>query len=220
MMTKAKILIVEDELVIAYNVKKILCDDYDCVGVATSYDEALAFFEDSEQHPNLILIDITLKGEKTGLHLAEYIKDQYNIPFVFLTALTDKETIDHILKLDPVAYLAKPILEVNLKTTVALAMKNRKEDFLLKIGSQEYYIDLKNILYAESEHVYVNLYMRNNEKLLLRTSIQNLIEQLPPNLLQRINKSQAINPSSITRKTSSEIFSEFGNFKFSKAYFS
>ena len=87
------------------------------------------------------------------------------------------------------------------------------------IESKEF-IDLKNILYAESEHVYVNLYMKNNEKLLLRTSIQNLIEQLPPNLLQRINKSQAINPSSITRKTSSEIFSEFGNFKFSKAYFS
>lgn len=220
MVEKYKILIVEDELIIAHNMKSILCAEYDCVGVATTYEEAVDFLKNPSEHPHLLIIDITLKGKKTGLDLAEFVIENYQIPFIFLTAHTDKDTIEKIITINPVAYLAKPILEVSLVTTVALALKNRTEKISFNIGLQEFKIEKKNILYAETDHVYVNLYLKNNEKLLLRTSLQNLLEQLPVNVLQRINKSQAINPNLVIRKTPTEIFTGLGNFKISKAYFS
>lgn len=114
------ILIVEDEFIIAGYMEQCLTAlGYRVAGICHSYEKALAALE--AQTPDMALIDITLKGEKTGIQLAEHIRSRYGIPFIFITSLSDKSTVDTAKKTLPYAYLIKPFAEEDLYAAVETA---------------------------------------------------------------------------------------------------
>ncbi len=101
-MTKIKILVVEDEIIIADNICNTIEKlGYQALEPAINYSEALELIE--TQKPDLAILDIHLSGSKTGIDLAKKIKETYSFPYIFLTSNADKITINEAKKLAPPA---------------------------------------------------------------------------------------------------------------------
>lgn len=120
-MEKKKILIVEDELVIALDIKFSLENyGYEVTDVVATGDEALDSIE--EVKPELVVIDIILDDSQSGIELARKIKMKYDIQVLYITALIDNETYENAKKTNPVCYLVKPYRENELVQWIEKAL--------------------------------------------------------------------------------------------------
>ncbi len=124
---RAKILIVEDELYTGEALKILLEElDYEVLDIVTSGEEAIEKIRESP--PDLILMDIMLDGQMTGIEAAQEINGTYEIPVIFLTAYGDFKTIQKAKLCSPYGYLVKPITEATeLQPSIELALFNHKE---------------------------------------------------------------------------------------------
>jgi CheY-like chemotaxis protein len=120
-MAKARILVVEDERIIAEDIKISLEEaDYEVVAVESSADGAINAIR---QHtPDLVLMDIMLKSEMDGVEAAGKIRSQYQIPLIYLTSHTDRATIERAKQTQPYGYLIKPFANRELDTTIEMAL--------------------------------------------------------------------------------------------------
>ncbi len=126
-MAQAKIMIVEDEIIVAEDIKDILKKaGYVITSIAASGQEAVE--KASEIRPDLVLMDIMLEGDIDGIDTAEKLKDKYNIPVVFITAYTDQETLQKAKMIEPYGYIIKPFEAVELRTIIELALFKHKKD--------------------------------------------------------------------------------------------
>ncbi len=128
---KKHILIVEDEILIASQIKiSILKHGYNCSGIAINYNTAETILK--TKAVDLVLIDITLSGDKTGLDIAELINKNFGIPFLFITSYNDSKTLEEIKKLNPVGYINKPVNEATLLTKLeCLCTSKPSQDFVI-----------------------------------------------------------------------------------------
>lgn len=126
----ANILIVEDELILAQALRvQLERFGYQVVGQAASAEEAVELA--SSLRPDLVLMDIQLSGEGNGIEAGTEIRTRFDIPIVFLTAFSDRATIEQVKRAEPFGYLAKPVKGETLQTTVEIAMhKSRIESRL------------------------------------------------------------------------------------------
>ena len=129
--TKIKVLIVEDEVLIARDIKESLEElgNYSCVMV-TSVLSALRVIEDDT--PNLVLIDIKLSGKLTGIDLGKILLSKDNIPYIYLTSHTDILTFSEAKNTRPSGFLVKPFKQNDLRIAIEIALNNfghRKIDF-------------------------------------------------------------------------------------------
>ena len=126
-MEHANILIVEDEAIVAEDLRMTVADlGYTVVGRGSSADEAVA--KALEVKPDLILMDIVLKGDKTGIDASCEIKERMDVPIIFLTAYSDIELIDKALAAKPHAYIVKPFQAKQLLASIEMALyKSRME---------------------------------------------------------------------------------------------
>ncbi len=120
-MAQEKILIVDDEVVVAEDIRRQLRSlGYVVVGVVASGSEAVQLA--GEHRPDLILMDIKLKGPMDGIEAARTIQSQYRIPVMYLTAFSDEETLDRARQTLPLAYLIKPFVSSDLRAALELAL--------------------------------------------------------------------------------------------------
>ncbi|MFB9110095.1 response regulator transcription factor [Flavobacterium gyeonganense] len=210
-----RILIVEDEVLIAFSIKKMLDKDF-FSEIAHDYEEARILL--SHKPFDLVLIDISLSGHKTGLDLANFINTNISIPFIFTTALTDPGTLEKITNLRPSAYLSKPVESVNLITAIKLALANEDTIFKIEIGKQIYYFQAKDFLFAEADHVYVEIHLKSGKNQILRTTMTYLEEVFPSKHFKRINRSVGVNPYHISKIVNDKLFIEDRVFKISKKF--
>jgi DNA-binding NarL/FixJ family response regulator len=118
---KAKILIVEDEPIIAADIEMTLeANNYSIVGKAYSGLQALDML--SVRNPDLAILDISLKGDMSGIELAEIIKDKYNIPFLYLTSFSDNITLEMAKPTLPYGYIVKPFKDNDLLSSIEMAL--------------------------------------------------------------------------------------------------
>ena len=122
-----QILVVEDESIVALEVKSRLQGlGYEVVAIVDTGQEAIDHAV--ELRPDLVLMDINLKGAMDGVEAAEVIQEQYLIPVVFLTANTDRQTFQRAKLSGPFGYILKPFQERELQTVIEIALyKNKKE---------------------------------------------------------------------------------------------
>lgn len=133
-MAKANILIVEDEKIVALDLKRRLISlDYSVNGIVSSAHECLKNIKESK--PDLILMDIVLKGDIDGISVAKLIKAEYNIPIIYLTAHTDEMTIQRAKQTEPYGYIIKPFDLRDLQTTIEIALYKFKSE--IKIAESE-----------------------------------------------------------------------------------
>ncbi|HAP43459.1 MAG: two-component system response regulator [Spirochaetes bacterium GWD1_61_31] len=120
-MNNERLLIVEDEKIIAIDLQRRLERfGYIVVGMAGDGEEAVRLA--LELNPDLILMDIMLNGPIDGIQTATLIKEQRNIPFIFLTAYTDEKTLERAKSVQPYGYILKPFKERELYTTIDIAL--------------------------------------------------------------------------------------------------
>lgn len=173
-METSKILIVEDERIVALSVKDILnSEKYNVCSIVNSAKEAIK--EIDHYRPNLVIMDIKIKGEIDGIELAKYIKNKYLIPSIFLTAYSDNILIERAKVVEPLGYILKPFNKNEIISTVKIALyksvKEKNEKYVCK--KLEDYV-------KESE------YKLNNEKI-IRKNIEKELE-MKSFFLQEANK--------------------------------
>lgn len=117
------ILIIEDEAVLSMDLTDLLEEEgYVVIGVANNGPEALSLHQ--QNRLDLALCDIHIKGDWDGIETAERLLAQRSIPIIFLTALTDKATLERAMQLYPSAYLIKPVTVPGLRASIELALRN------------------------------------------------------------------------------------------------
>ena len=115
-----KILVVEDERIIARDICKTLEDmGYTVCGSARSSTEALE--QAAAERPHLVLMDVRIDGELDGIELSTELKRLYQVPVVFLTGNTDEVTLQRAFRAEPDGYLSKPFSRATLRTAMEVA---------------------------------------------------------------------------------------------------
>ncbi len=123
----SRILIVEDEGIIANHIASCVArSGYEIAGIAESSEEALARTADCA--PDLVLMDIRIKGAMDGVDTAINLRERYDIPVLFLTAHTDRQTIDRAKTTGAWGFLTKPIHHANLATSIEMAISKHRAD--------------------------------------------------------------------------------------------
>lgn len=122
---KAKILVVEDEKILAIGMKrKLEILGYTVTGMASTGLEAIKMAENT--CPDLVLMDIVLKGDMDGIEAAQQIINLYNVPIIYLTAYADEEIIERAMITEPYGYLLKPVNSDELKSNIKMVLYKRK----------------------------------------------------------------------------------------------
>jgi len=207
-MSTLKIGIVEDEFIIAEHIANILIKlGYEVAEPAGSFAEAIEMIEDEK--PDLLLIDIQVRGKRDGIDLAKKINEDYKIPFIFLTANADNATIERAKKVNPASYLIKPFTKDDLYAAIEICIHNSLLNKEVNIQSRDKAVSLSNaifikdgqlfnkvkyseILYLESDHVYVNVHT-SQKTYLVRSSLQDYLANFDSKQFFRIHRSYVIN---------------------------
>lgn len=142
-----KILIVEDELIEAMNFESFInSSGFDVVGIATTGEETLEKI--AELKPDLVLMDIVLKGDMDGIETAALINEEFDIPVVYITAHPEESVVNRAKITTPYGYLIKPINKTNLKNTIELALYKHNMEIKLKESEKKFRYILENSLDA------------------------------------------------------------------------
>ncbi|MDB9509745.1 EAL domain-containing protein [Kamptonema animale CS-326] len=134
-MSRAKILIVEDESIIAEDIAdslKVL--GYSISAIVFSGEEAIQAADD--MHPDLVLMDIHLQGKMDGITAAEEIRSRFQIPVVYLTAYADDNTLQRVNATKPFGYVVKPFEEKNLHSAIQIALHRHQYDYLTNLPNR------------------------------------------------------------------------------------
>ncbi len=127
----SNILIVEDEIIIAADLKGRLENlGYNIVGISATGNDAIR--KTGETHPDLILMDIMLKGDMDGIDTAQKIRDLYDIPVIYLTAYFDDEILNRAKITEPFGYILKPFEDMRIQSAVEMAVYNHHIEQKLK----------------------------------------------------------------------------------------
>lgn len=226
---KFKILIIEDERLVAKDIAARLTQNgYSIVGIADNYDAALTLF--NEQMPDLVLLDINLKGDKDGIDIATKINSTLPTPFIFVTAQTDTDTLQKAKNTFPSAYLVKPFTTAHLTVSIDFALHNfafhkkpndssdlpdesdkafyTKQDFVFIKDSNCYIkINQNDVYLIESEGNYVKIYTPE-KKYLIRCTINKAIEKMKQPYFVRVHRSFCVNINKISQFSEHEIVLE------------
>jgi DNA-binding LytR/AlgR family response regulator len=126
-----KVLLVEDEVIVRKDIEKSLTKNgHEVVGQTDNGDAAIQMARLAG--PQIILMDIQIKGDKTGIETANEILKEVNLPIVFLTAYTDVDTLSKVKLANPYGYILKPFNETELCTTLELAQAHHAKERELK----------------------------------------------------------------------------------------
>ena len=207
-----EILIVEDNLVVVDSVVRMLSKlGYDKVKSVTDYNAAVKILSLKKTH--LVLIDILLSGEETGIELGGYIRENINIPFIFITSNSDRATVADAKKVTPNGYLVKPFEKEDLFTAIEIALFNFREQLSTSKGrnvldsdttailsdsifikKQHIYhrISFSEILYIKADNVYLEVYT-TDKIFVVRSSLKEYYTKLPSKFFYKAHKSYIVN---------------------------
>ncbi|MBL4716377.1 MAG: hypothetical protein COC01_04360 [Bacteroidetes bacterium] len=143
-MPGTRILIVEDELIIAEDIRLSLNEmGYDIPEIATTGEEAINKVETTD--PDLVLMDINLSGKMNGIEASGYIQENYKCPVVFLTSQADQNTLNAIRKSGTYGYVHKPYDERELQIVLEMALYKHQMEMQLKESEEWLSVTLKSI---------------------------------------------------------------------------
>ena len=182
-MENANILVCEDECLVAKDIQRSLkIQGYSVAGIAASGREAL---EVADQHrPNLALMDIRIKGPLDGIETAQLLKEQFNIPSIFLTAYADDTTLANAKVAEPLGYLLKPFKRFELRTTIETGLYRFNKQQQLIETAHTHFIDPCSM----TELVEcVELFERNLANIQRRDSHSRILTKIGHTLRQELN---------------------------------
>ncbi|MCX6311490.1 MAG: response regulator transcription factor [Bacteroidetes bacterium] len=204
-MENKRIFIVEDDPIIASDLQGILTDlGYTICGVAHQPFEAKKKIE--SEKPNLLLLDINLNSEIDGIDLATLLKN-YNIPIIFISAFTDKSTLDRVKQIQPLGYIIKPFNEKEIAITIDLAFHtiSQKENstnsihtiadgsiFIRTGNNNSQKLRFEDILVMEAYDNYAYIHT-TTERLMVSFTLKDLEQKMTAPFLLRVHRSFIVN---------------------------
>jgi DNA-binding LytR/AlgR family response regulator len=214
-----KILIVEDELIIAEDMSMLLTEmGYEVLETAMDCEEALETLQ--SETPDLILLDVNLGGKKDGIDLAKEINERFQIPFIFTTSYSDGPTIERANEVNPTNYLVKPFKKEQLYAAIEMALlkiagnkieKPDSDDGLIikdALFIKEKYrytkLPIANVLWIKTEGNYIEIHL-HDKKELVRMSLTHFLEKANRSNFFRTHKSYAVNLDFMTKFEPSSI---------------
>lgn len=201
------VLIVEDEFIIAEDTSETLINlGYHVIGSARNYESAIDIL--NSQQVDIVLLDVNLREEKDGIDLAEVIRANYQLPFIFITSHADKTTIERAKHLKPNGYLVKPFDKKDLYASIEIALSNflnnnesfqqnpsepnNKDEIFIKDGSAFVKLKYTDIWLVKSDANYVSI-VTEKKKYLIRKTLKEFGLLLPQHQFFQVHKSYIIN---------------------------
>ena len=143
---KQSIIIVEDSFIVALHLRSALeSEGYNIIDNFDTAEQLLHFLEINNSIPDLVLMDVMLAGNLDGIDAAEVVKSKYGIPVIFITALSDKETINRAKVTEPYGYLTKPFEDREIITVIEMALYKHAIESKLRKSEELYENTLNSI---------------------------------------------------------------------------
>jgi len=230
-MGKINVLIVEDENIVAkdiqFSLKKL---GYNVLGIEKTGEDAIK--SAIHKKPDIIIMDIMLKGDITGIEASEKIREEQNIPIIFLTAYADESTLARAKITEPYAYIIKPYKEIDLHTSIEMALyKHSKElevlkerdmlysivenkdnsDFIfVKSKSRLVKLKTKDIFFIEAlkDYVVINT---NSTRYTIHSTMKDIEKKMPSDSFVRVHRSYIVNLHKIFEIESPNLILEQNN---------
>ena len=182
-MEKPRIMIIEDDAIEAMDIKINLESMGYEVSDTVSYGEE-ALLKLSQNKPDLVLVDIIIKGSINGLEVGQKIKDDFDMPFIFLTSHSEEKTIEKAKLTEPYAYIIKPFDASELKISIEIALHKHKMEKKLEKQAQYFKNIFKNAPIGIFHSTVEGKYIRVNK------ALSNMLRyESPVELINEVNKS-------------------------------
>lgn len=221
-MEKVNVLIIEDEFIIAEDIKEALEGlGYHVSGIAGSFDEAIRFM--TENKPDIAIIDIKIKGSKTGIDVGLHIREKMDFPFIYLSSHVDKKTVHEATQSEPNAYLVKPFKKEELYTSIEIALSNYSnknsdqkpndnleemiinDSIFIKCDCYFTKIKLADIIYLKSDGNYIDIIVDGQKNCVIRSTLKEFKKYLNAENFIRVHHSYIINVNFIQQMTHNSI---------------
>jgi two-component system response regulator LytT len=207
-MSAIKILIIEDEVLIAEHIKDYLVS-FGFSQVFLVHTKKIALQSIDFLKPDLILLDLHLQQPKDGLDLAAFIDERGGPPYIFVTANADILSVQEAMHTKACGYITKPVKKADLFACIQLALKTLIKTetafLLIKENNSNVKLNFDEILYIESSSNYINIFTKSR-KMTARQSLEWAELELPENRFMRVHRSYIINVSAIRSTTSKSVF--------------
>jgi len=196
-----RIILVEDETIIAEYLKSILEEKGNHVKVLFSGNIDFEKYL-NQNNPDLVFLDINLESKKTGVDLAGACQ-KLGVPFIYLTSYSDSKTIGNALRYDPIAYILKPFTEEevfkNLEIAKITIAKNSENKYLfIKDGYDSVKLNFDSIRWLKADNVYTEI-NTETKKYLQRMTLSDMMALLPEDRFCRVHRSFIINLQRVER---------------------
>ncbi len=216
-----KILIVEDEMIIAANISLHLTKlGYEVTGIFGRGEEAIASVK--RNRPDIALMDIQLKGPLDGIETARRLQSEFQIPVIYLTANADEEHFKRAKSTNPAAFISKPFKKLDLQHAIELTKERlqpaaesdenplcnspyvQSDSIFVRKNERMIKILIKNIYYFEADRNYCRVHAKGRECLMVMT-LKEINEKLPPEHFLRIHRSYIVNLSHVDEVAGSHV---------------
>lgn len=217
-MARVKILIVEDDLIAAEDIKEILEEtNYVITGIARSFDEAVELFKDT--NPDLVVMDIQLDGQKDGIDVAAELSHINQVPIIYLTGKAEHEVLKRAIRTQAATYILKPYRVEELLTNVDLAIRNFAKSkinavtalseavFLPTDNNGHEKVMKKDIHYIEGDRGYVRIYT-HDKMFHITTNLATLTLQLESPDFLRVSKKYVVNAHHLVKLNKDSVWIE------------
>lgn len=222
-MDSVKILVVEDEMIIGAKISMQLTNlGYEVTGILPRGEDALVHVQ--ENKPDIVLLDINLKGEINGIETAIQLQRLGNIPIIYLTANSDEATFNQAKATRPYAFISKPYKQLDLQRAIELTISRIAEDvnglivtdaaedptfvlndrIFVRHKEKMVKIMLADLIYLEADRNYSHLFTKEKDYVLAVT-LKAIEEKLPAKLFLRIHRSYIINITHIDEVTEGNV---------------
>ncbi|MEO7767053.1 MAG: response regulator [Ferruginibacter sp.] len=222
--TSIKILVVEDEMIIAAKISMQLTSlGYEVTGILPRGEQAIQ--QVKENKPDIILLDINLKGVLDGIETARQVQQFADIPIIYLTANSDEATFNRAKPTKPAAFISKPFKQLDLQRAIELTISRmaghatgldtenkagEAQPFILsdrifvRFREKMVKIMLADILYLESDRNYSRIFTSSKEYVLAIT-LKAIEDKLSMKAFMRIHRSYIVNIAQVDEVTESHV---------------
>ncbi len=208
-MAKTNVLVVEDEAIVSKDIQHSLKKlGYNVVGAASTGEKAIDMA--GNLNPDIVLMDIMLKGKLTGIDAAEEIKAKHDIPVIYLTAYADEATLSKAKVTEPYGYIIKPFKEIDIHTSIEMAIykhfkeaevrkerdllyslvdnKESKDFIFVKSNSRLVKLKTEDIYFVEAlkDYVVINAL---NQRYTIHSTMKDIAAKLPQDDFIRVHRS-------------------------------
>lgn len=211
-----RIAVVEDEMIIGAKISMQLTTlGYEVTGILSRGEEVLQHVEESK--PDIVLLDIHLKGKLDGIETGTLLKQRFDIPIIYLTANSDEATFNRAKATKPYAFISKPFKQLDLQRAIELTISRLAEPegytateqnsdneqpyilgdrIFVRHKDKMVKIMLVDILYIEADRNYSRIFTKAKE-FLLSITLKSIEEKLTEQVFQRVHRSYIVNLSQI-----------------------